>query len=132
MKSIFRNSFAENVSNLSWTGGFFDGEGCIYYHPDRVKATVKGVEYRSPEIQVIVGQSGPDGKKLMEAFQEVFGFGKITTGHGSSLTKKVPYMCRLSGKKAISFLQIIEPHLVLKREKAQMVIAVGLEHFYGE
>ena len=130
--SEFRNSFAERVANLNWVAGFFDGEGCIYYHPDRVKATVNGTEYRSPEIQVIVGQSGEDGKLLMEAFQQVYGFGKITMGHGSELTKKIPYMCRLSGKKAITFLEYIEPYLVLKQEKAQMVIAKGLEHFYGE
>lgn len=121
----------ERVSNLDWVAGFFDGEGCIYFHPDRIKATIKGVQYRSPEIQVVIGQSGERGKRLLEVFQELYGFGKLSTGHGSEFTKQIPYMCRLSGKKAISFLQKIEPYLLLKQEKAQMVIAKGLEHFYG-
>ena len=131
-KSEFRNSFAERVSNLDWVAGFFDGEGCIYYKADRVRSTVKGVQYRSPDIQVVIGQSGEQGKNLLEEFQKIYGFGKISNSHGSTLTKKTPYLCRLSGKKAINFLEKIEPALLLKKQKAQEVISLGKEHFYAK
>ena len=119
------------IKNLDWVGGFFDGEGCIYINPLCVKSTVKGKSYSYPEIQVIVAQSGDLGKELMLAFQQEYGFGKITSTHGSSLTKKTPYMTRMSGKKAISFLEKLEPHLIIKKQKAQEAIKLGREHFFG-
>lgn len=129
--SEFKNSFAEAVKNKQWLAGFFDGEGCIYFKEDRVRATFKGKEYRAPDIQVILGQSGSSGKLLLEALQQEYGFGKISTAHGSEFTKKIPYMARLSGRKAIQFLKQIEPFLLLKKEKAVEVITFG-ETFFGE
>jgi len=125
----FRNSFAENVKNLDWLAGFFDGEGCIYLKEDRVRSTIKGKEYHSPDIQVIVAQSGEQGLELMEAIQSEYNFGKITTAHGSSFTKKTPYMARTTGKNAIKFLKLITPHLVLKKNKALEAISLGEKHF---
>lgn len=135
-KSEFRTQFGEKktyleyVKNLHWVGGFFDGEGCIYYNPSCVKCTVKGKKYSYPEVQVIVSQSGDSGRILMEMFQAEYGFGKITSSHGSKLTKKTPYMTRMSGKKALLFLQKIEPFLLLKQDKAREVIENTWEHFF--
>lgn len=131
-KSEFRNQFGECVKNLDWVAGFFDGEGCIYYNPSRVQNTVKGKSYSYPAVQVILAQSGDNGKLLLEAFQKEYGFGKITSGHGSVLTKQTPYLTRMSGKKALLFIKIIEPHLRLKQEKARNVMAAAWEHFFGK
>ena len=132
----FRTQFGEKrtyldyVKDLSWVGGFFDGEGCIYYKELAVKNTVNGKQYSYPEVQVIVAQSGEEGKTLLEMFQVEYGFGKITSNHGSKLTKKTPYMTRMSGKKALLFLKKIEPYLLLKQDKARLVINEQWEHFF--
>ena len=125
-----KRTFLEYVKDLSWVGGFFDGEGCIYYNPSVVKCTIKGKKYSYPEVQVIVAQSGDAGKVLLECFQAEYGFGKITTAHGSHLTKKTPYLCRMSGKKALLFLKKIEPFLLLKQDKARQVITDTWEHYF--
>lgn len=138
MTTKFRTQFGERkayldyVQNLDWVAGFFDGEGCIYYHPDTVKSTIKGKQYSYPAVQVILAQSGDEGKLLLELFQAQYGFGKITSKHGSSLTKKTPYMTRLSGKKALLFLQKLEPYLLLKQDKARMVLSETWGYYFGE
>lgn len=124
-----QKEFREKVKNLDWLAGFFDGEGCIYIKEDTVKNTVKGKQYKYPEIQVIFAQSGDIGLALMQAIQEEYSFGKITSKHGSLLTKQVPYMTRTSGKKAVKFLKLLEPHLVVKQNKAQQAIKLGETHF---
>lgn len=128
----FRTSFGEKVKNLDWLAGFFDGEGCIYYNPTLVRATIKGKQYLSPTIQVIIGQSGEDGKSLLEALQLEYGFGKITNSHGSILTKKIPHSTRMSGKKALAFLRLLSPRLLLKRSQAELVLVEQWEHFFGK
>lgn len=119
----FKNSFAD----LKWFAGFFDGEGCIYCK-DRIRK-VKDKEYTYPDLQVIVGQSGDIGKELCEFLQGEFGFGKITSCHGGVLTKKIPYMTRLSGRKAYHFLLDLEPFLVLKKDKAKEAISMVKDRY---
>lgn len=127
--SRFKNSFSEKVKNLDWLAGFFDGECCIYF-TEKSKCRVQDKDYSYPEVQVIFAQSGDRGFELMSAIKEVYNTGKITTTHGSKLTKQIPYMTRLSGKKAIAFLKLIESHLVLKQEKAQQVISY-MDKYYA-
>ena len=122
----FKTQFAEKVKNLDWLGGFFDGEGCIYF-TDTAKAYKEKVY---PEVQVIFAQSGLLGYELMLALQAEYGTGKITSNHGSSLTKEIPYMTRISGKKAIKFLKVISPFLLLKQQKAEWVINY-MENYYA-
>lgn len=122
----FKNSFAERVKNLDWLAGFFDGECCIYFN----EKTKRYKEKYYPEVQVIFAQSGDRGFELIKAIKEEYGTGKITTTHGSSITKQTPYMTRFSGAKAIKFLKLIEPHLVIKQEKAQQVIEY-MENYYA-
>ena len=125
----FKTSFAEKVINLDWLGGFFDGEGCIFFKPLRKKKTWKGIEYYYPDLQVIIGQSGELGLQLCKELQVVYGFGKISSTHGSKLTKKTPYMTRLSGKKAFKFLIRLEPYLIIKQQKAKEVISYMADYY---
>ena len=125
-----KKPYMDYVKNLNWVGGFFDGEGCIYYNPSCVKCTVKGKQYSYPEVQVVIGQSGDEGRTLLECFQAEYGFMKISTSHGSSLTKKTPYLTRMSGKKALLFIQKLEPYLLLKQEKARLVIDATWSHYF--
>lgn len=122
----FKTSFAEKVKNLDWLGGFFDGEGCIYF----TETSRKYKETVYPEVQVILAQSGVVGYELMRALQNEYGFGKITSSHGSELTKQIPYMTRLSGKKALVFLKTLHPYLLIKQQKAEEVITY-MEHYYA-
>ena len=123
----FKNSFAERVKNLDWLAGFFDGECCIYF----TETSRKYKDKYYPEVQVIFAQSGERGFELMKAIKEEYNTGKITSTHGSNLTKQTPYMTRISGKKALNFLKLIEPHLVIKQEKAQQIINY-METYYAD
>lgn len=126
----FKNSFSERVTNLDWLAGFFDGECCIYF-TEKSKCRVNNKNYSYPEVQIIFAQSGERGFELMSAIKETYNTGKITSTHGSKLTKQTPYMTRISGRKAVNFLKLIEPHLVLKQEKAQQVISY-MDKYYAD
>lgn len=118
----FKNSFAEN---LIWLAGFIDGDGCIYCKP-----RIHNNKYKYIELQIIVGQSGAMGLKLCEELQYFYGFGKITSYHGSTITKQKAYLTRLQGKKALMFLKKIVPYLYIKKQQAEEAIK-QMDNRYG-
>ncbi len=70
--------------DLAWAAGLFEGEGCIYMHPNHTVPTVR-VEVTSTDLDVL------------EHFQQVVGFGTISPHVRAKPHHKLPYKWRGSG-----------------------------------
>lgn len=84
-------------SILNWCGGFFDGEGCVELYNG---------------LKVSVGQRDPSP---LETFQEIFG-GRIRQRPDGN------HQWYLIGEGASQFLEILIPHMIYKRDQAELAI----------
>lgn len=100
--------------NISYVAGFFDGEGCVGTrrsgHPPHYGWTA--------HAQITQNCSAQADELLLE----------IKGEWGGSLTlmnrerSRVAWNWQVSGRKALTFLQDIRPHLRLKAEQAELAI----------
>jgi len=93
---------------LSWLGGFFDGEGCVTIL--RGKKTTGYPYYHTLKVEI-----GGNFKEILEEIEKRFG-GTLSQKSDSS---KFAWRLQLSAKKALHFLEIIQPYVRLKHEEVE-------------
>lgn len=99
-------------ADLGWAAGVIDGEGCISLYPIMTKTGKSWV--------LRVNVTNTDSRMLVR-LQEIFGLGTI---HGSSArpnpNHKPVFHWQACSKKAERVLRLVLPHLIVKREQAEM------------
>ncbi len=97
--------------DIRYVAGLFDGEGCVRAD-DSPKKTPKGEIRRSYQMLVSVTMTD---KPLIEQLQ--------THMHKRDPIKNRPCFCWAAASNiALAFLRQVEPHLIIKREQAQLAI----------
>ena len=91
-------------TELAYAAGLFDGEGSI--------SLVRQKNNRSHSPQVAVASNDYE---VLEWFQKRFG-GSIVTKQPRMPTHSVSYDWRLTDRRALTFLQLIRPYLVIERK----------------
>ena len=95
-------------SDLAWAAGFFDGEGSTYLnHIHRNSAS------RRPNgnLRVKIGQSGEDGRVVLERFRAAVGVGVIRGPYKLSGNRQVVFAFDASGDDALRVLEQLDPYL---------------------
>src|SRR5438046_3641105 len=101
------------MMSAEYAAGFFDGEGCVNLMETGPKA--KSIR---PLVRVILTSTHPT---ILYRFQEQFG-GWVNI-YRPGVNRKLRYTWSQLEKKAIAFIQFIQPFSIIKREQ----IAVALE-----
>jgi len=91
-------------TELAYAAGLFDGEGSI--------SLVRQNNNRSHSRQVAVASNDYE---VLAWFQNRFG-GSIVTKQPRKSTHSVSYDWRLTDRRALTFLQLIRPYLLIKRK----------------
>ncbi len=91
-------------TELAYAAGLFDGEGSI--------SLVRQKNNRSPSPQVAVASNDYE---VLGWFQKRFG-GSIVTKQPRKPTHSVSYDWRLTDRRALTFLALIRPYLVIERK----------------
>ena len=91
-------------TELAYAAGLFDGEGSI--------SLVRQKNNRSHSPQVAVASNDYE---VLAWFQKRFG-GSIVTKQPRKSTHSVSYDWRLTDRRALAFLQLIRPYLVIERK----------------
>ncbi len=100
----------DNILNLAYLAGFFDGEGCVYI----LKANAKhGVAF-SLEISFTNADKEP-----LELARSLFG-GKVSRSSDSRPKSKPSYRLRIRSNQALSALTQLLPYLRVKRKRAEL------------
>lgn len=98
--------------SAAYIAGFFDGEGCIGIYKN-------GKQSHHLRIQLVQNKSA----KVTEAFILLQAhFGGSFKGHNSPNGRQ-RYNWQLNSDKAVAFLQMILPHLIIKRQQAEFALA---------
>jgi hypothetical protein len=97
-----------------WLAGFFDGEGSIGVYSIG-KDRTKRISYYV--LRVSLAQSGEVGKLLCGRLQTLFGG---TTYKNKSSNTKEQWKWNVSSKKALDFLKVVEPHLLIKKRESEL------------
>jgi hypothetical protein len=101
-----------------YLAGFFDGEGTFYIG----KQFKNGKEY--PKATVMLSQSGYEGMLLLEEIQKQYGgslYQHLKAGEHKAT--KDAYKLWWPKDEAIELCQKLIPHLKLKQQAAQTVLA---------
>ena len=89
---------------LAYTAGLFDGEGSI--------TLVRQKSNRSPSPQVAIASTDFE---VLGWLQKRFG-GSIVTKQPYKINHSVSYDWRLTDRRALNFLKLIRPYLVIERK----------------
>jgi hypothetical protein len=92
------------IEELAYTAGLFDGEGSI--------SLVRQKNNRSHSPQVSVASTDYE---VLHWLQERFG-GSIVTKQPRHANHSVSYDWRLTDRRALNFLKLIRPYLVIERK----------------
>jgi hypothetical protein len=109
-------------SEIGWLAGFIDGEGWIGWHNSKRQRPG-----REPWIEkypiVTIYQSD---KPVLELIRALLGFGKVYQikryKSSSWAHKKTPYRLMFSSKQSRQLLVLIEPYLIVKRQKVREIL----------
>jgi|WetSurMetagenome_2_1015567.scaffolds.fasta_scaffold18767_3 hypothetical protein len=89
---------------IAYTAGLFDGEGSISLVRQRI------ARFHSPQVSV-----ANTDREVLEWLQKRWG-GSIVTKQPRKVAHSVSYDWRLTDRRALSFLQLIRPYLVIERK----------------
>ena len=92
----------------AYAAGLFDGEGSI--------ALTRNRAYRWPSPQVSVASSD---REVVEWLKQRFG-GAIAAKKPRRPTHSLSYDWKLTDRRALAFLQVIRPYLVIRRKIARI------------
>lgn len=106
-------------TELAWSAGFFDGEGCTTFHSEKQK--------RYPRLRI--GQSGDNGNEVLERFKTAVGEGKVYGPYPIAKNQtKIRWTFQVAGNKKVSrVLYQLWPYL--SSEKKQQAINVLGERY---
>jgi len=97
---------------LEYLAGLIDGEGCIVRRPFR---NGRGEFYVSTRLIVVQSEKN-NGKELIEELKRNFG-GNISSTQRGKYARV--WRWTLTGKGADNLIAMIQPSLIVKRQKAQ-------------
>src|SRR6187455_1804263 len=97
---------------IAWAAGFFDGEGCVSITQHSRKTTYY--------MNVSAAQKFPEA---LNRFCEIVGAGSVShykrlEAHGCDMWSR-----HVAGRPARGVLELLLPHLVVKRTQAEVAIA---------
>ena len=98
--------------NPNWVAGFFDGEGSIGIYPRNKDRTKQIVYY---VLVVSLAQSGDYGEWILTNLQKKFG-GSVYKQEKEN--HKIMWKWNVAANKALTFLNFIEPFLIIKKNSA--------------
>ena len=110
------NSLTE--AQKAYLAGFFDGEGCIHIARYSIDTKRRG---KSPFFQLSLILGNTD-KTILEHIRSIFGAGNIQCTKGKNDKTRSYYQWRIHGRKALEFLELLKPYLILKKEEAALAI----------
>lgn len=93
-----------DIKELAYAAGLFDGEGSI--------SLIRHRENRTHSPQVSIASTDYE---VVHWFQERFG-GSVVTKQPRMSNHSVSYDWRLTDRRALAFLEIIRPYLVIERK----------------
>lgn len=111
-KHEFKNKISEE-----WIAGFFDGEGCCKVGIQ----SKKGKTYK--HFSILLGQSGEDGKALLEEIQKEYGgnlYHHLKAGQHKAT--KNAYKLYWNREEGISFLKRIQDKVIMKKKDVDNVL----------
>jgi hypothetical protein len=100
--------------DIRWIAGFFDAEGCIGIYPI---SRGNNFHLRTQVTQAI----SRGGEEILGLLAERFG-GCVPLLHNKGIRRQKAFNWQLNGDKAASFLEAIEPYLLMKQEEAALAI----------
>lgn len=100
--------------DIRYVAGLFDGEGCI----SLVKQRRLNSPLHSYNMRVVIAMTH---KPMIKLLQEQFG-GNFTERKGSMHNHRNAFTISWSNKRAGTMLQILAPHLVIKRAEAEVAL----------
>jgi hypothetical protein len=107
----------DNLHNVTWAAGFFEGEGYVGFTNQWNKTYSRNY----PRLVVSISQVF---KEPLEAFRDIFNVGTVRGPYGPySTTKQAYYQYMISGEKAEEILNKMQPFLFRKGEQARIAIA---------
>ena len=102
-----------------YLAGFFDGEGCIDVQRMYPKVSGRKVFYCRPRVRLALAQSGA---YLLEGLRDRFG-GHLTNRTAINPNQQSSVAWELLNREEMqAILQIMLPHLFLKREQAKLAL----------
>lgn len=107
-----------SASDLGWTAGIVDGEGCINVW----KRSRKGRTCRHPgwQVRVTVGNNDP---RIINRLSTVFArLHPYTCSREPSRRRARSYSWLVAARAALIFLRVIQPYLISKAEQAALAI----------
>lgn len=104
---------------ISYLAGLFDGEGCVTVS----RGVRKGKERIKSRISV--GMTTPEPLFI---YKRIFG-GAISVKEPKKKNWKTCYDWHLQGKKVELFLRVIEPYVLVKKDK--LLLSLSLLSYYG-
>lgn len=96
---------------LGWIAGFVDGEGCIRL----------GIDSRKNNITINFSVSGTN-KESLNYIMKLLKCGNITAKITKEKNRKAQWNWTISGIKAVESIKIIEPHLIVKKQQAILIL----------
>lgn len=114
--------------SVEYLAGLFDGEGYIIVDHRRLST------HRVERCQIKVGISlvyKPVIQKLADQFHGVLNVND--SAHRKSPRNRIVYAWVASSKPAVSFLRLVTPHLIIKREQAELALLLqeNIDEHYG-
>jgi len=103
----------------AYLAGFFDGEGCI--HIGTYPPGVYSASTISPFHQLSI-MLGNTNKLILEHICSLLSAGNIQRVEGKNSRTRPYYQWRIHGRKALEFLELIKPYLILKKKEAALAI----------
>jgi hypothetical protein len=100
------------MMEVAYLAGLIDGDGCLQLRRHT------NTKFPSFEPALFIASSD---RFLLEAVASSWG-GHIRAKKGSVLSRKTPYEWYLGGAKAIALLRDLRPHLILKSDRAAILL----------
>ena len=91
--------------DLNYIAGFFDGEGTIGLNPYPIT------------------NCGQCNEEILQQMRDFVGLGDVYIQREAQGKWRKCFQWKISGKNAIRFLEIITPHLVLKKAQAEFLLS---------
>lgn len=115
----------QQAFSIEWAAGFLDGEGCIHI----ARQTYRGKRGATFVLRVYIVQNN---REVLEHFRDGVGIdARIYKVKRLTAHNKQVYTLNFQGKKALSLIAMLAPHLVRKREEAQVAMTYWVEGRVG-
>ncbi len=106
-----------NINRLGYAAGFFDADGCVGYY----RRGGKGMS--SNHFRAVLIWTNTD-RGAIDTVREIIGCGSIMTRERASANSTKPtYVLQVVSRQARQVLKAMLPHLTVKRERAEWVLA---------